>query len=51
MEKVAKLESLKEIIAGMTETTRTNDSRSPDSPPESSSARSDDAATLELRDR
>src|SRR6267142_2834377 len=50
-EKVAKVESLQKIIAEMTETTRTNDSRSPDSPPESLSARSDDAATLDLRTR
>ena len=46
MEKVAKLESLQEIIAEMTETTRINHSRGPDSPLESLSARSDNERRL-----
>jgi hypothetical protein len=38
MEKIAKLESLQEIIAGMTETAQTNDSTSAISPPPPSSS-------------
>jgi len=41
MERVAKVESLQEIIAEMTETTETNDRCSAVCPPQSSSARSD----------
>ena len=41
MEKVAKVESLQEIIADMTETNEVNDRRNDVCPPSSSSARSD----------